>query len=190
MEEKTDLDKKLVILFWGNFIPLQGIQYVVKAAKILEQHQDVEFKIIGNGQTYPEIMGLVKSLDVKNIFFVNKMTQEEIVNHIRSSDVCLGIFGDTDKTQRVIPNKVYEAIAMKKAVISGDTPAIRELFRDRENILLCKVADSDDLAVKILELKEDPDLRGSIALKGYELFKKFATPQKIGRQLLRNLKLD
>ena len=188
MEEKTDLNKKFAVLFWGNFIPLQGIQYIIKAAKTLEQYQDIKFEVIGNGQTYAEMMELVKKLSVKNIVFIDKMTQEDLVGYIKKADVCLGIFGDTGKTQRVIPNKVYEAIAMKKPVISGDTPAIRELFTDRENVLLCLVADADDLADKILELKNNQDLRYKIANNGYEIFKSSGIPKVIGGKLFQDLK--
>jgi len=110
-----------------------------------------------------------------------------VPKYIKKADICLGIFGDTQKTQRVIPNKVYEAIAMKKPVITADTPAVRELFTDRKNILFCKTADPEDLAEKILELKNNEDIREKIAKGGYEIFKKYATPIVIGKKLKRDI---
>ncbi len=187
MEEKTNLRKKFLVLFWGNFIPLQGIQFIIRVAKKLEKHSDIQFSIIGKGQRYPEIQDLTQQLDITNINFLGRLPHKELPNYIAKANVCLGIFGDTEKTQRVVPNKVYEAIAMKKPVITADTPAARELFTNRKNILFCKTANAQDLAKKILELKNSETLRNSIARGGYEIFKGRATPKIITKKLLKSL---
>jgi len=187
MEEKTNLNNKFLIVFWGYFIPLQGVEYIIKAAKLLEKHQDIQFQIIGKGQEYGKILDFVNKLSIKNINLLGRVSYEALPDYIEKADICLGIFGDTQKTLRVIPNKVYEAIAMKRPVITADTPAARELFTDRENILFCKTADPEDLAKKILELKNNKDLREKIVEGGYKIFKKSATPKIIGKELLKNL---
>ncbi len=43
------------VLFWGNYIPLQGIKYIILAAKELEKHSDICFTLIGKGQDYNNI---------------------------------------------------------------------------------------------------------------------------------------
>jgi len=185
MEEKINIKSPyFLITFWGNFITLQGIEYIIKAAKILEKYSDIKFIVIGDGQTKGDIIKLADNLKVKNVEFVGRIRVEELPRYIKEADICLGIFGNTDKAKRVIPNKVYEAIAMAKPVISGDSSAIRELFTNRENILLCKMADAQDLADKILELKNSSELREKIARKGYELFRKYAIPEVVVRNIL------
>jgi len=175
--------------FHGNYIPLQGVEYIIKAAKILEKYPDIKFKLIGNGQTYPKAKKLAEDLKVKNIEFISeRVPYESIPAFINGADICLGIFGSGDKTQRVIPNKLYEAVAMKKAVITGDTPGIKEIFTDQKDIMLCRVADEKDLAEKILILKNNPELKEKIALNGYQTFQKNATPQVVAAQLIIDLK--
>jgi len=175
---------KTNILFYGKFIPLQGIQYIIKAAKILENNSDIYFRIIGNGQTYSEIRNLARDLGLKNTEFLEKVPYEKLPSYIESADIVLGIFGDTDKTLRVIPNKIYEAVAMAKPVITGDTPAVRELFKDQEDILLCKVASEQDLSKKIIQLIDNKELLNSIASNGYRAFSEQAKPTIIAKNLL------
>jgi glycosyltransferase involved in cell wall biosynthesis len=77
---------------------------------------------------------------------------------------------------------------MGKASINADTPAIREIFTDGQNILLCQIANPQDLAKKILMLKNDQLLREKIAHNAYQLIQQTATSKVIGADLLNNLK--
>jgi glycosyltransferase involved in cell wall biosynthesis len=180
-------ENKFLVEFHGNFIPLQGVEYIVMAAKILEHDEDIKFKIIGAGYSYPKSRALSEELVLKNIDFLGKMPLEQIPKYLAEADICLGNFGDTGKTQRIISNKVYEAAAMGKPIISADVPAMREIFEDRKNILFCRHADPQDLADKILELRNNVELRKQIAQGAYELFQKCATPKIIVKNLLKDL---
>jgi len=168
------------VLFFGKYIPLHGIEYIVQAAKLLESEKDIKFKMVGNGQLYQEIRNLSKKLDVKNIDFVEWVEYNSLVSEINKVDVVLGIFGGTDKSLRVIPNKVFQAVACKKAVITGDSPAMRELFKDKENILLCENRNSESLKNAILKLKNDEKLIEKIAKDGYFLFNNELKTERIG----------
>ena len=174
---------KFLVHFHGNFIPLQGVEYIIRAAGLLS-NQDIQFQIIGQGQDYKRIKKIATELNLKNIIWIDRVAYEELSDYINKADICLGIFGETEKGKRVIPNKVYEAIAMSKPLISADTPAMRELFTNGEGVLFCKLVDSQDLTIKILELKNNEKLRNKIALDGYELFKKIAIPSKVVLSLM------
>lgn len=181
---RTNLNNNnsFLVHFHGSFIPLQGIQYIVKAAKILED-ENIIFRIIGRGQTYNEIMELIRELKVNNIIFKDWVNYSELPNYINESDICLGIFGDTKKAKRVIPNKVYEYIAMSKPIITGNSPAINEVFINKKDIFLCEMANPEDLANSIMYLRDNKRLREKIAKNGYISFKNNFTPEKIGQQI-------
>lgn len=173
-----------IVMFWGGFIPLQGVRYIIKAAKLLENCKDVKFELIGTGQQHNEALELSRSLRLENTtFFSNWVPYSELTNYIANSDICLGIFGETDKARRVIPNKVTEAIAMRKPLITGDSSAIKEAFKDRENCLLVPMSNPEALAEAILKLKNDKKLRDKIAENGYKLFKDNFAPKVIGKDL-------
>ncbi len=175
-------DNCFLVHFHGNFIPLQGIEYIIKAAKILEK-DNIKFNIIGKGQEYKKVIKLANDLNVNNINFIDPVPYEKLIDYMAKADICLGIFGDTAKTRRVIPNKLYESLAAKKAVITSNTKAAKELLIDKENCLLSKIADGNSLAEKILEFKNGPSLRRKIAQNGYELFKRNATSEILGCKL-------
>ena len=161
------------------------IKKPIPLIKILEK-ENVEFHLVGKGQTYDECFNLADELQVKNIKFLGLKKPDEIPGFISTWDIGLGIFGETEKTQRVIPNKAYEIIAMKKPLITSDTPAIRELFTDKKDVFLCKAKDEKSLVDAILTLKKNRALRDKIADNGYKLYKKYCTPEKIGEEILKD----
>ena len=170
--------------FHGNFIPLQGVQYIIDAAHILRD-EEIRFQLIGSGGAlFQSIQKKVADLGLKNIDIAGRKPLSEIPIYIARSHICLGVFGDSDKAKRVISNKVYEYIAMGAAVITARTPAMEELLTDRENVLFCNSSDGKDMAEKILILKKDKALREKIANGGYQTYKEQLTPHTIVSQLL------
>lgn len=170
--------EEFTVMFHGSFIPLQGVEYILKAAKICEKER-IRFIIIGDGQEKKKMLVLADELGLKNVEFKGFMNPEWIREKAAEASVCLGIFGDTQKTLRVIPNKVYEYLAMQKPVVTADTPAIRELFNESE-LMFVKVANPESLAYSILRLKKDSELRDRLAVNGFNKFKNSASPRVLG----------
>ncbi|MCR4329098.1 MAG: glycosyltransferase [Candidatus Roizmanbacteria bacterium] len=173
--------------FHGCFNPLQGVDIIVKAAKILE-NESIHFTLIGTGQTFGVVSTLSTSLGLRNITFIERVPYEQLKEYIAKADVSLGIFGTTAKARRVIPNKVYEALAVRSPIVTGRTIAIAELLIDRENVLLCEMGNAEDLARKIQEFKQDKMLRVNVAARGYELFMSSVTPSILGQELFSVIK--
>ncbi|MFQ5987365.1 MAG: glycosyltransferase [Dehalococcoidia bacterium] len=170
------------VLYFGQYIPLHGVDCIVKAAKILEGYPDISFELVGDGQAYKEVSSLAERLQVKSITFHRTWLPPEILiaEHILPADVCLGIFGDTPQARRVVPRKVFVALAMGKPVITGDSPSAREVLAHKENALLCEMANPQALAQAILLLKRDRALRQRIAKGGQEAFRERFSPKAIG----------
>ena len=170
------------VVYFGQYIPLHGVNYVVEAAKLLEEHPDIRFELVGDGQTYEEASSLAKRLQVQNVTFRRTWLSPEdlIAEHIVPADVCLGAFGDSPKARRVVPIKVFVALAMGKPVITGDSPAAREVLIHGEDAILCEMANPQALAQAILLLKRNRPLREKLAREGYLSFQNKFSSQVIG----------
>lgn len=175
-------NKKLSVCFYGSGQWLQGFTYLGEAAELLK-NENIEFNIIGT-----RLIGHLKKYESKKFVLHENVDYSVLADYIAKSDISLGIFGDTKKALRVIPNKVYDALASRVALISGESPAMCELFKDKENVLFCRLADARDLADKIMELKNNQELREKIGSNGYQLFLNKLTPKIICQGLLHNLK--
>lgn len=173
---------KILIFFYGNYIPLQGAKYIIEAANILKG-ENFHFNLLGSGQEYQEAIGLARKFCLKNIAFLPRVSYEKLSLYINQADICLGIFGHTSKANRVIPNKIFDYLACAKPFITAKTTAVQELLEDKANCLFCQTADPRDLAKKIIELKNNPGLMERIAQNGYQLYQKKLTPKILGKSL-------
>jgi len=170
------------VVYFGQYIPLHGVNHIVEAARLLEGHPDIRFELVGDGQTYPEAASLAERLQVQNVAFRRTWLSPEdlIAEHIVPADVCLGAFGDSPKARRVVPIKVFVALAMGKPVITGDSPAAREMLIHGTDAILCEMANPRALAQAILMLKRDRPLREKIAKQGYLSFQNKFSSRVIG----------
>ena len=173
---------KFNVIFFGTYVPLQGTEYIIRAAKLLEGEMDIAFYFFGKGQDKTKCIEMSKDLRLKNVTFIDMMKPEDLRLKIAESDIVLGLFGNTPKTPLVIPNKVYEAVAMAKPIITADTPGIRELFGN-EDLFLIPAANPRALAEAIINLKNNPELRTRIAENGHNKFIKFASTKILGAEL-------
>ncbi len=167
-----------LVHFHGSYIPLQGVEYVIEAARLLKK-EAIEFNIIGTN-----IKKKYGDLDLPKVNFLDDVPYRLLGEYIFQANIGLGIFGGTAKAKRVIPNKAYEVLASGVALITGCSEAAKELLIDRENVLFCRLADGKDLARKIAELKNHSALRQKIAHQGQLLFRKRLTPQKVVNKIL------
>ena len=177
------------VCFFGTYIPLQGVEYILKAAKILEPISEVTFTLVGDGQERKKAEELAMKLELKNVIFKGMMKSEELKKEIVNCDVSLGIFGSSPKTLIVIPNKVYIGLAMKKPIITADTGAVRELFND-EDMILVPASNENLLAEAILKIKNNPALGEKIAQNGYDKFIKYASHRVLGLELKNIMSLE
>lgn len=168
---------RFVVLHYSKFAPLHGMPYILDAANQLRDDPEIVFKIVGGGQTFAASKAYAERLGLENLELIPWLEPEQLRQAMREAQVCLGIFGDTPKARRVVPNKVYQCLAAGAAVVTGRSPASEELLVDREHALLCEMASGKAIADAILDLKRSPALRQRLGENGARLFREHYTPR-------------
>ncbi len=171
-------DDILHVFFWGGFIPLQGVETIVRAAEQLRD-QRVHFTIFGTGQTHAACVALKEQLGLTNIDFSGWKSLADIQQQAERSHLALGIFGTTDKAGRVIPNKVFEGMAMGLPMITRTSPAAEELLTDQEHMLFVAPGSASELAAKIVWVRAHYAEACQIAARGQQLFFERVSPTQI-----------
>jgi glycosyltransferase involved in cell wall biosynthesis len=161
-------------LFVGKLIPLHGVETVLEAARLAPE---IRFRIVGSGQLEPLL-----EARPPNVAWTPWLPYRDLPGELHRAGCALGIFGSSDKAARVIPNKVFQALACGTPLVTADTPAARELLRSGESALLVPQADSDALAAAVRRLAADDPLRRRIAAGGRAAYENEASEAVLGRR--------
>lgn len=147
------------VLFWGTFIPLHGVDTIIKAARLLqESHPRINFTLIGDGQTADSISAELDNIGGTNISWLRCLiSASELREYLDASHCVLGVFGASGKAGNVIPYKGCQAMACNKILISRSGPAFAKLLQGKEKppgLLLVPAADPGALAQSIAAVYE------------------------------------
>lgn len=141
------------VLFYGQYIPLHGLDTIVRAAHLAEQRgAAIQWTLVGAGQEQPRITRLIEELGVRSIHQRGWVAPTELPTLLADADVGLGIFGTSGKALTVVPNKVYELAAAQVPIVTGDTPAMREFATGHPAIHLVPPGDPEALARTVMQL--------------------------------------
>lgn len=119
----------LRILFYGQFTPLHGIDTILEAAS-RHQGRTYRWHLIGSGQEDTRIRDLLAATAFEHVVWTQWVPYEQLSGEIANSDICLGIFGTSDKAASVVPNKVFQALASERPIVTRDSEAMRELVTE------------------------------------------------------------
>ena len=178
--EVAHSDSHFTLIYYGTFIRNHGVPTIVEAARLLEDTPDIRFILVGEGPEKAATSALVRQYDLPNVEFVEWMHRQELVYRVAQADICLGVFGTTPQSLMTVQNKIYEALAMQKPLITGDSFTMRNSFVNGQHLVLVNRDNPHDLADQIMQLRKDPDRRAQLANQGYQRFREAFTTQKLG----------
>jgi glycosyltransferase involved in cell wall biosynthesis len=183
--ELKEPNEPLIVLFYGQFIPLHGIPTIIEAARQLDDGS-VRWVLIGKGQEENVIRASLKQEPIKNLEWHPWVAYEDLIDWIRRADVCLGIFSASEKAGRVIPNKVFQIVSAGRPLITRESTAINELFpSDELGVVLVSPEDPNALACALK--KFIADYEKLVATKLYFNQQQMINPHSIGSRVARIL---
>lgn len=158
------------VVFIGTFVPLQGTKIIAQAIDKLRGQDSPEFTLIGDGQQADEASRWLQ--DNPAVSWLRGWQPADVIGaHLACADICLGIFGGDGKAARVLPFKLYMAMAAGKAIITQHAystpdgcPPIPAMTCD---------ATPEALAEAITLLARDPERRIRLERQSRDYFERY-----------------
>lgn len=114
------------VLFYGSFIELQAPEIIIEAAR-LYSGPPVQWTLLGSGPLLETCQKQAEGLS--NVRFAPWLEYKKLPDRIHQAEILLGVFGTSAKAERVIPNKVFQALAAGRPVITRESSAYPEALR-------------------------------------------------------------
>jgi glycosyltransferase involved in cell wall biosynthesis len=171
------------VVYYGTFIPNHDVPLMVQAAALLAGRADLRFDFYGTGPDLERCRELAQKERLDNMHFHGWLPKEALPRQVAQAHLVLGAFGQTPQSLMTVQNKIWEAMAMARPVLSGDSPAVRAAFRHEEEIFLVERGRPEKLAAAIEDLAAQPDLCRRLAQGGYNRFQNGNSTVALGKKL-------
>jgi glycosyltransferase involved in cell wall biosynthesis len=161
----------VVVGYISSFNAYEGIPYLLEAVAALRpQVPRLRVLLVGDGDESETIReaGRRLGLDDGTLVMPGRVPHAQVLGYYSLIDVFV-VPRTADRVSRLVtPLKPYEAMALERAVVVSDLPALREIVHPDETGLTFRAEDPDDLASVLGRLIEDPALRRRLGSQARE----------------------
>jgi glycosyltransferase involved in cell wall biosynthesis len=158
--------REVVVGFVGTMNRWQGIDRFPEVIRtVLEARDDVSFLFVGDGEFRAELEQFCQREGFSDrVVFTGRKVHDEVSGLVAAMDIAVLLNSNAYGS----PMKVFEYLAMGKAVIAPSVEPVLEVLREGETGLLIPPGDASAMAGKILELAADSDKRRRLGQAGRE----------------------
>lgn len=172
-DEKFKNNRRFLIGYLGVIGKQEGLEYLIEACRYIVKvkgREDIHFICVGGGTELENIKLYARKLGIYNYFtFTGRVSDEILLKALNAADVCVNTDEYSEMNNKSTMNKIMEYMALKKPIVQFDLKEGRVSAQNAS--LYAKPNDSVDLAMKILQLIDDPKKRKEMGEYGYERVK-------------------
>ncbi|HET6670005.1 MAG TPA: glycosyltransferase [Pyrinomonadaceae bacterium] len=156
---------ELLVGFVGTFGPWHGVLVLAEAIRLIPAALPVRFLLVGTGALHEEMKQLLTSeVETGRVIFYGGVAHEYIPALLDACDVLVSphvplaagaeFFGS--------PTKLFEYLAMGKAIVASRLGQIGDVLSHEETALLVEPGNAQQLSGAIMRLIESPALRQTL----------------------------
>jgi glycosyltransferase involved in cell wall biosynthesis len=172
------------VLWYGKLAPMHGLDVIVQAAR---RPGVPPIRIVGEGQLDHWLAAEMRRDPPGALEHVPWIPYAHLGAEVSRATVVLGVFGTSGKAARVVPNKVFQAMAAGRAVVTGDGPGIREALTSGVDAVLVPPGDPGALAAALTSLAADPARCARLGAAARARYEEIGAPVAAARPLVQAL---
>lgn len=148
LKSQATQDDCLRICWWGTCIPTHGLDNILAALQQLKA-ADIAFTcqlfgipqkgreyLVETYKTQIKTLGLSDAVVLRqDLKFMDGSLPNYLIEHC---DLALGLFGETEKAQAAVPNKLIEALVLRIPSLTIEAPALKEFFDPGVDFWTCQ----------------------------------------------------
>lgn len=162
-------EDKFLVTYAGILSPFQGLDDILNAAKLMKNHEDIIFYVVGDGMEKARLEKRVADEAITNLKILPLQPRSEYYNIVNSSDICI-VTLDKRMTAPCMPGKFINILSLKKPLLAC-TPKENEVSRiiNKNHCgIVVMPGCPESLANSILLLKNDPEYSIKLGNNGFE----------------------
>jgi glycosyltransferase involved in cell wall biosynthesis len=161
-----------VVGYISSLTAYEGVEYLVEAvAQLRRAGRRIKLVLVGEGKESDTIRDRAQRLglvDDGTLIMPGKVPHADVRRWYSLLDVFVVPRKGKRVARLVTPLKPYEAMALERAVVVSDLPALREMVIPGQTGMVFRAEDAADLASTLATLLDDPALRAGLGKRARE----------------------
>jgi colanic acid biosynthesis glycosyl transferase WcaI len=161
---------KFIVLYAGNIGMTSSIEEALCAAEILNDYNDIQFVIVGEGVKKADLIQLARTKGLSNISFLPYFPRERFPELLASANALLVTLNETAQSTS-LPGKTFSYLASGRPIlaVAPTNSELSQLIRAANAGLCVPVGTPTELADAILALKGSPGMQTEMGHNGRKL---------------------
>ena len=161
--------KTTLCVYTGRIEKCVGAETIIETAKLLSERSNIKFMIVGEGDS-----GLTSQLsELKNVILTGLVPREQVPEYLAAADIVLVPLSDSIASHGISPLKLFESMAMRKAVLASAVSGVKEIVTDNYDGILVS-GGSEQWAQAITDLIENPSNASYLATNALKTAQKYS----------------
>lgn len=176
VRQKLGLERSDVVVgFVGSFSYWHGIptlQSAITQGLQNPSRKPLRFLLVGHGPLHPEMREKLRTLEIAGkVTFTGVVPHEDVRSYLDACDILVSPHVPMSDGRPFFgsPTKLFEYLAMGKAVVASDLDQLAQVLRHNDTALLVTPGDVQELINAIWLLAEDESLRKRLGQRAREV---------------------
>jgi glycosyltransferase involved in cell wall biosynthesis len=168
IRERFGLGDRIVAAYVGTHGMAHGLDTVLDAAALLRDDPRIAFLLVGDGAERARLAERAREMGLGNIRIVGQLPRQDMPAVWSATDVSLILLRKKETFTKVLPSKMFEAMAMTRPIVLGVEGEAKALLEEAEAGLAVEPENAAALAAAVRRLAADVELRARLGANGAE----------------------
>jgi glycosyltransferase involved in cell wall biosynthesis len=178
------LEGKFIAAYVGTHGMAHGLETILEAAERVKNDPRIVFLLVGDGAERARIERLKHEMGRDNVVLLGQQPKAAMPGIWAATDASLILLRRNDLFRKVIPSKMFEAMAMRRPIILGVEGEARELLEAACAGIGVTPESADQVAAAVLRLADDPALAALLGAQGLDHVRAYFDRAKLAQRYL------
>lgn len=160
-KKKYFLEKDFICIHPGTMGFVNGLDYILDVGKILQKKDsEIKFLLVGEGKEKEKLKKRIIDEGIENIDIIDSVPKAQVVKLIKMSDLGIMITKKSKILEDNSANKFFDFLAASLPIVINYGGWQKKVLEDNGVGYSCSADNPNDMAEKILMIKNSADILG------------------------------
>jgi glycosyltransferase involved in cell wall biosynthesis len=183
-KRKLGVEGRFVAAYVGTHGMAHGLDTLLDAAAALKGDPLIAFLMVGDGAEQARLAARVASERLDNVRIVGQLPKTRMPDIWAATDVSLILLKRSDTFQKVLPSKMFEAMAMEVPIVLGVEGEARALLEAAGAGIAITPESVEELAGAVVRLRDEAALAASCGRQGVAFVREHFDRARLARRYI------